>query len=127
MRLWMPLLVALLQATAPASQTTPQPPSTERPPTRADILRGEYGRYRANNDLLSYRLDVRVDPEKKTIAGRNTIRFRMLKDDTRIQLELYANLAVNGILLGKTPLKYERQLNTVYVDFPSALESGREI
>ena len=32
--------------------------------TRGDILRGEYGRYRANNDLLSYQLDIRVDPVK---------------------------------------------------------------
>jgi len=37
-------------------------------PTRADILRGEYGPYRANNDLLFYHLDVRVDPDKKFIG-----------------------------------------------------------
>ena len=36
--------------------------STLDPPTRADLLRGQYGRYRANNDLLFYHLDVRVDP-----------------------------------------------------------------
>ena len=66
------------------------------------VLRGEYGRYRANNDLLFYHLDVRVDPEKKFISGKNTIRFKMLKDDTRIQLDLYANLAVDRILLGDT-------------------------
>ena len=63
-----------------------------RAPTRAEILRGEYGRYRANNDLLYYDLDVRVDPEKKWISGKNTIRFKMLKDDTRIQLDLFCEL-----------------------------------
>ena len=31
-------------------------------------LRGGYGEERANNDLLYYHLDVRVDPAKKTIA-----------------------------------------------------------
>jgi len=102
------------------------PPSTERPPTRADSLRGEYTRYRANNDLLFYHLDVRVDPDKKSIAGKNTIRFRMLADDTRIQLDLYAHLNVDRILLGATPLTYERDINTVYVDFPSPLRAGRE-
>ena len=50
-------------------------------PTRANLLRGEYGPYRANNDLLYYHLDVRVDPVKQQISGKNTIRFRMLKDD----------------------------------------------
>src|SRR5579862_4846035 len=72
----------------------------QQPPTHADILRGEYGRYRANNDLLSYHLDVRVDPEKKFLSGKNTIRFRMLQDDTRIQLDLHAALKIDKILLG---------------------------
>ena len=108
------------------AQTAPNPAdSSERPPTRADILRGEYGRYRANNDLLYYDLDVRVDPAAKTIAGKNTIRFRMLADDTRIQLELHPRLAVDRILLDGKPLTFERDLSTVYVDFPSALRAGR--
>src|SRR5258705_13712760 len=55
-----------------------------RSQTRADVLRGEYGRYRANNDLLSYHLDIRVDPAKQFLSGKNTIRFRMLRDDTRM-------------------------------------------
>ncbi len=108
-----------------AAQTAPPPPSTEAPPTSADILRGEYGRYRANNDLLFYRLNVRVDPATKSITGTNTIRFRMLSDDTRIQLELHPDLAVDRILLETTPLVYERKLSTVYIDFPSTLRSGR--
>jgi aminopeptidase N len=110
----------------PAGTAAPSAPATQKPPTRGDYLRGEYGRYRANNDLLSYRLDVRVDPERRFISGSNTIRFRMLADDTRIQIDLFANLAVDRILLGSTPLKYERELNAVFVDFPSPLRSGRE-
>lgn len=102
-----------------------RPLSTERAPTRADLLRGEYGRYRANNDLLFYHLDIRVDPEKKSLAGKNTISFKMVADDTRIQLELYANLNVDKILFGNTELKYTRELNTVYVDFPETLKAGR--
>jgi len=112
----------LLQAQQPVA---PAPPTADRPPTHADILRGEYDRYRANNDVLSYHLDVRIDPSAKTIAGKNTIRFRMLSDDTRIQLDLYANLNVDKILLGTTPLKYSRDLNTVWVDFPDTLKRGR--
>ena len=54
-----------------------QPPQTQAVPTRADILRGACGPYRANNDLLFYHLDVRVDPEKRFISGKNTIRFKV--------------------------------------------------
>ena len=125
-----PVLLAMAQAQAPAQSAAPaQPPAQTppplRPPTRADILRGEYGRYRANNDLLYYHLNVRIDPEKKTIAGTNTIRFKMLKDDTRIQLDLYANLDVDKVVMGAAPLKFERELNTVWVDFPETLKAGR--
>jgi aminopeptidase N len=119
------------QATSPVSTangqqaTPPQTPPTPSAPMRADILRGAYGQYRANNDLLFYHLDVRVDPEKKFISGKNTIRFKMLKDDTRIQLDLQQPLNVDKILFGTTELKYEREFGAVFVDFPETLHAGR--
>ena len=110
-------------AVSPAPAAAPQQAAAA--PTHADILRGAYGPYRANNDLLSYHLDVRVDPEKKFISGKNTIRFKMLKDDTRIQLDLHEALNIDKILMGSTPLKYERDSGAVFVDFPQTLRAGR--
>ena len=104
-----PIVFVLLAASstfsaAPAFAQTPKnangKQAADARPTRATLLRGEYGPYRANNDLLYYHLDVRVDPEKQTISGKNTIRFRMLKDDARIQLDLQPALAVDKILFG---------------------------
>jgi aminopeptidase N len=98
--------------------------------SEADRLRGTYGPYRANNDLLYYHLDVRVDPTQKTLSGKNVIRFAMLKADTRIQLDLVPTFNIDKIVLdeadGKTrPLKYERAAGrTVYVDFPETLKKG---
>jgi aminopeptidase N len=113
-------------ALPPPAGAPPRAAAAPRPaPGPADILRGAYGPYRANNDLLSYDLRVRVDPEAQSISGRNIIRFRMLKDDSRIQLDLYANLSVDRILLEGTELKFERQYNTVFVDFPKVLREGR--
>src|SRR6201992_22036 len=60
---------------------------TLKTPTKDDLLRGEYGPYRANNDLLFYHLDIKVDPDKKSISGKNTIRFKMLQDGTPLHLE----------------------------------------
>jgi aminopeptidase N len=94
-------------------------------PTRADILRGAYGRDRANNDLLYYHLDVRVEPDKKFLSGRNTIRFKMLQDDSRIQLDLHSALKVEKILLGDIVLKFARELDAVFVDFPETLHAGK--
>ena len=115
-----------LGGVAPAQTPEPDPTLTLRPPKRADILRGEFGRYRANNDLQHYTLDVRVDPDRRYLSGTNRIRFRMLRDDTRIQVDLYANLNVDRILLGTTPLKFTREVNAVFVDFPETLRAGRE-
>ena len=122
------IALAVLCGAATSSAQQPDrtaPPSSLRAPSRAELLRGEYGRYRANNDLLHYDLDVRIDPNKKWISGRNTVRFKMLKDDTRIQLELYANLNIDGIVFNTRELKSTRELNTVYIDFPDTLRSGR--
>ena len=141
-----PLLITIA-VTTPFSQTrtaAPQTVPTAKPVTRADLLRGEYGRYRANNDLLFYHLDIRVDPEKKFVSGKNRIRFKMLKDDNRIQLDLYDNLKVDEIVfepgsnvLSQRPgnpttrmsdpivLKYTRDSGAVLVDFPQILKAGR--
>ncbi len=128
------MLLKLRQQTPPASccHRFPEPPLPARPdgthePTRADILRGAYGEDRANNDLLYYHLDIRVDPEKKVISGKNTIRFKMLKDGNRIQLDLNPSLNIDKILLGTTELKYERELGAVFVNFPETMRAGRTV
>ncbi len=113
------IFVIALSVVASAAQQTP--PAA---PTRASILRGEYGRHRANNDVLHYHLDVRIDPDKKLVAGKNAIRFKMLSDDTRIQIDLWSNLNVDKIELAGKPLKYERELNAVLIDFPETLRKG---
>jgi aminopeptidase N len=93
-------------------------------PTRYDMLRGAYGPFRANNDLLYYHLDIRVDPEKQWVSGKNTIRFKMLKDGTRIQIDLRDTLAIEKILFGDKTLKYERDTGAVFIDFPETLRAG---
>jgi aminopeptidase N len=124
---------------APSAQSTTTTPGSAsaaqrarqldvlKPPTQDDLLRGTYGPYRANNDLLSYALRLRVDPDAKTIKGSNTIRFRMLEDGTRIQLELAPALNIDGITNDGKPLHYTREgdTRTLYVDFPETLRKGK--
>ena len=110
---------------APAQPSAPRTPPAPHVPTEADILRGAYGPYRANNDLLYYHLDVRVDPEKKFISGKVTTRFKMLQDGTRIQLDLQQPMQVDKILFGAAELKYERKFGAVFLDFPETLHAGK--
>jgi aminopeptidase N len=117
MRIPAATLVLAFVLSATAAQTPPVP-------ARASILRGDYGPYRANNDVLHYHLDVRIDPEKKVVAGKNAIRFRMLSDASRVQIDLWSNMNVDRIEMGGQRLEYERELNAVFVDFPEPLRKG---
>jgi aminopeptidase N len=110
--------------TKPARRIPPNDAAAATP-TRADLIRGIYGPYRANNDLLYYHLDIRVDPVAKTITGKNTIRFKMLSDGNRIQLDLLETLQIDKILLDQTNLKYTRDSGAVFIDFPETLHAGK--
>lgn len=92
--------------------------------TRADTLRGSYGPYRANNDLLFYDLDVRLNIAEKYLTGSNLIRFKMLKDDTRVQIDLFDNMKVDSILFKGKMLAFTREFNAVFIDFPATLQTG---
>src|SRR5690606_27381656 len=62
---------------------------------------------------------------RKYLSGHNTVRFRMLERDTRIQLDLYENLSIDRILHDGDPIAFEREGKAVYIDFPTALAAGR--
>jgi aminopeptidase N len=125
------LILGLAFAVVPAPARALSRPDTRagaqaaNAPARADILRGSYGPHRANNDLLYYHLDVRVDPARRFLSGKNTIRFKMLRDGERIQLDLNPALNIDKILFGATALKYEREAGAVFVTFPQTLRTGR--
>jgi hypothetical protein len=51
--------------------------------------------------------------------------LRMLKDGTRIQIDLRDTLNIDKILLGTTALKYERDTGAVFIDFPETLHAGQ--
>ena len=117
------------QEQTPSKQDQPQARSGGDAQTRASTkevrvtdLRGDYDWHRTNNDLLYYHLDIRGDPERKSFDGKNTVKFRMLKNDCRIHLD--RRLAIDKILLGETPLKSKRDACAVFAEFPGILRQG---
>ncbi|TWT35433.1 Aminopeptidase N [Posidoniimonas corsicana] len=100
-------------------------PRPARSSEESKLLRGKYGPERANNDLLYYYLDVRIDPARRTVSGKNTIRFKMLEDGSRIQIDLRDILRVDGISFANAELEYERQADSIFIDFPHTLEEGK--
>ncbi len=118
--------LASLASTTQAQNPAKPVPTIADASVKAKLLRGAYGPYRANNDLLSYKLRVRVDPAAGSIQGDNQIRFRMLVPDKRVQIDLYPDLLVDKITMDGKPLAYTRELGAVYIDFPEMLQTDRE-
>ena len=113
----MPMLSALV-ATLLLAQAAPAPqaPAAPAPPTRAEILRGEYGKLRSNNDLLGYRLDIKVDPATKQVSGKNTIRMRMLNDDSKVQIDLWANRDKYQKTVYRLPKKLDEEVARLHLE-----------
>jgi Peptidase family M1 domain len=92
--------------------------------TRADTLQGRLTPLRTCYDVLFYDLDLTVLPELKAVRGSNTIRFRVVRDFNRFQVDLHANLTIDKVLYHDRELAYAREYNAVYVDFPATLKEG---
>lgn len=94
--------------------------------SRADTLRGMLSDIRANYDVHYYNLDIEVIPDKKAVEGSNQIGFTLLEDLQRIQIDLFKNMNIERIVWMGKNLKFEREFNAVFVDFPEKLLKGSE-
>ena len=63
----------------------------------------------------------------RTITGKNTIRFRMLADGTRIQIDLSDARTSTRSSSAQTELKYKRDSGAVFIDFPDTLRAGQDL
>ena len=94
--------------------------------TQADTLRGMLGPMRSCYDVLFYDLDITVEPENKFIRGRSTIRFKVINDFQKMQVDLYANMTIEKIIFHGRPANYTRAFDAVFVELPSALSTGSQ-
>jgi aminopeptidase N len=66
--------------------------------TKADYLRGSITPEREWWDLNYYHLDIEVEPDKKYISGKNTIRYKVLKSEQIMQIDLQPPMKIEKIL-----------------------------
>jgi aminopeptidase N len=74
---------------------------------------------------LFYDLDLTILPETKSIRGSNCIRWKTVHPFRRMQVDLYANLAIGKIVYHGRELAYTREGNAVYIDLPATVPEGR--
>lgn len=87
--------------------------------SRQDTLRGMLTADRSCYDVHYYDLDVRVEPETRTIEGSNTIHYTITRETKRVQVDLFGELAIRRIRDEKgSTLKFQREGDVVFIQFP---------
>ena len=92
--------------------------------SRADSLRGMLTPLRTCYDVKYYHLDVTIDIEQKAIRGSNEFVFTAVQDFTKLQFDLFAKLSVDKIIYKGQELKFSREFNAVFVNFPKVIKKG---
>ncbi|WP_293895449.1 M1 family metallopeptidase [Flavobacterium sp.] len=91
--------------------------------TRKDSLQGGLRPERTCYDVVHYDLNIKINPEDKSIVGYNEITFGMEGKSDVIQVDLFDNMKVDSIIYNSKRLTYKREFNAVFIDFPEVLQS----
>lgn len=94
--------------------------------TRRDSLQGGLRPERTGYDVQRYDLNITIDPDKKTIKGYNDITFKATAATQKIQVDLFANMNIDGIALDKYKATYKRDNDAVFISFNKPLEKDKE-
>lgn len=83
--------------------------------TKQDTLRGSITPERAWWDLTFYDLKVAIVPDKKFISGSNTIRYKVLEEGNRLQLDLQPPMVLRRVLQDGQELSFENEGNAHFI------------
>lgn len=112
------LLLFLLPVAAASLQA--QTPSF----TRQDTLRGSITPERAWWDLSYYHLDIEVNPEERSIWGKNTIQYKVLEPAQRMQIDLQPPMRIQKVTQSGKELTFEQEGNAWFVRLEEPQQAG---
>lgn len=92
--------------------------------TRQDTLRGSITKERAWWDVKYYHLDIKVNPADSTITGSNTIRYQVLQENNRMQIDLQNPMEIYKVIQYGEQLKYKREGNAFFIELIAPQKSG---
>lgn len=73
-----------------------------------DTLRGSNTKDRAWWNLEHYHLDIKVDPETKTIKGSNTVTYQVISESQQLQIELQEPMTLLKAIQNGDELEFEK-------------------
>ena len=92
--------------------------------SRKDSLQGGQRIERSSYDVTRYNIDIKIDPDSKSIQGFNEIQFITTQSTSKIQIDLFENMKVDSIIYNSKKLDYVREFNAVFISFPAVLEKN---
>ena len=93
--------------------------------TRQDTLRGTITAEREWWDLNYYHLDIRVDPEERSIKGSNTVGYTVLKSNKLMQIDLQEPMKITAVYQKNKPLKFIREGNAYFIELKQKQKAGK--
>ena len=92
---------------------------------RQDSLRGNLPHLRLCYDVTFYDLNIAIDEVERSIEqSTNIIHFDIIKQCSIIQIDLASNMEIMSIKFEGNELKFEREIDAVYVYFNRTLNKG---
>lgn len=100
--------------------------SAQETTTRKETLQGGLRPERTCFEVLHYDLNIKINPEERTVIGYNNITFKVVANTSKIQLDLFENMQIDSIVFETKKLNYKREFNAVFIDFPITLITGSD-
>jgi aminopeptidase N len=94
--------------------------------TQQDILRGSITPERSWWDLTHYHLDIKVDPENKSISGTNTMKYVVSSQQKALQVELQQPLTLDKVTQNGKTLTFTQQGYSYFINALPNAEIGKE-
>ncbi len=94
--------------------------------TRQDTLRGSITPERVWWDLQHYNLKVEVKPDEKFISGSNTIRYMVLSENQRMQIDLQTPMKIEKATQNGKDLKFTSEGNAHFIQLLEKQNIGNE-
>ncbi|RZS93427.1 M1 family metallopeptidase [Aquimarina brevivitae] len=92
--------------------------------TRQDTLRGSITPEREWWDLTYYHLDIKVDPDKKTIEGKNTVQYKVLQPNKRLQIDLQSPMTIDKVTQNGKELEVTSEGNAHFITLQEPQKIG---
>src|SRR6185436_17798844 len=99
---------------------------SKRTYTRQDTLRGAITKERSWWDLLNYELSVSVNPTELSIKGSNVVRYKVLEENSVLQIDLQAPMNIDKVMQDGQALEVKHEGNAHFITLVKKQAVGAE-